>query len=367
MAGEGRDVNHKLPTMNAFVLHAVGDMRYQQVPRPTPSDGEVLVRVGFCGVCGSDIPRVFVKGTYHFPTIIGHEFSGTVEACGPGVDDFTPGDRVVVFPLIWCGQCASCEQGKYVQCLDYDYLGSRSDGAFADFVVAPRQNLVPVPEGVSLEEAAMTEPAAVALHALRRAGGCSVGDSVAVFGAGPIGLMVAQWARAMGASPVILFDIIPEKTEMARRAGFSLAFNNLAVDPVQTIQSITGRDGAHVCVEGAGVPQTFNQAAASAMRGGRLIMLGNPSADVTFPAGLISQLMRREVTLFGTWNSDYSAAGNDDDWRTVLAAMASKAIDLAPLITHRIRLEDAFDALKMMKEKREFFSKVLIYADQEGV
>ena len=103
------------------------------------------------------------------------------------------------------------------------------------------------------------------------------------------------------------------------------------------------------------------------MRGGRLIMLGNPSADVTFPAGLISQLMRREVTLFGTWNSDYSAAGNDDDWRTVLAAMASKAIDLAPLITHRIRLEDAFDALKMMKEKREFFSKVLIYADQEGV
>jgi len=367
VAREERDVNQSLPTMNAFVLHAVGDMRYQRVRRPGPGEGEVLVRVGFCGVCGSDIPRVFVKGTYHFPTIIGHEFSGTVEACGPGVDGCAPGDRVVVFPLIWCGRCAPCEQGKYVQCLDYDYLGSRSDGAFADFVVAPRQNLVPVPAGVSLEEAAMTEPAAVALHALRRAGGCSVGDSVAIFGAGPIGLMVAQWARALGASPIILFDIIPEKTVKAREVGFSLTFNSLDVDPVQTIQSITGRDGAYVCVDGAGVPQTFNQAAASTMRGGRMIILGNASADVTMPTGLISQLMRREVTIFGTWNSDYSAAGNDDDWQMALAAMASKAIDLAPLITHRIRLEDAFDALKMMQEQREFFSKVLIYPDQEGV
>jgi L-iditol 2-dehydrogenase len=352
-----------MSSMNAHVLHAVGDMRFETLPCPEPGAGHVLVRVAFCGVCGSDIPRVFVTGTYHFPTVIGHEFSGRVEACGPGVTDLEPGDRVVVFPLIWCGKCPPCEQGKYVQCLDYDYLGSRSDGGFGQFVVAPRRNLVRVPEGVSLAEAAMTEPAAVALHALRRACNVSAGRSVAIFGAGPVGLMVAQWARAMGAGPICLFDIISQKLDMARRMGFDLAFDSRSVDPVQTVQSATGRDGAHVCVEAAGVPPTFVQAASATMRGGRMVMLGNPSADVTMPSRVISQLMRREVTLVGTWNSDFSVAGNDD-WQTVLAGMADRTVNFEPLITHRVRLKDAFDALQMMRGGGEFFSKVLIQVDE---
>jgi len=347
-------------TMNAFVLHAVSDMRYERVARPQPGTGQVLVRVAFCGVCGSDIPRVFVKGTYHFPTIIGHEFSGVVEACGDAVCDFAPGDRVTVFPLMWCGKCLSCEQGRYVQCVDYDFLGSRSDGAFAEYVVVPQRNLLRVPEGVSLEEAAMTEPAAVSLHALRRADQSPIGRSVAIFGAGPIGLMAAQWARAMGALPVLLFDIVPRKLEMAKALGFSSAFNNREVDALKTIQSITGHDGAFMCVEGAGVPQTFVQAAACTARGGKMIILGNPAADVTLPASLISQLMRREVELLGTWNSDYSSAGNDDDWRASLAGMASGAVQLKSLITHRVPLRDAMAALRMMKDGHEFFSKVLI-------
>ncbi len=353
-------------TMKAAVLHAVGDMRYEQIARPEAGPGQVMVRVAFCGVCGSDIPRVFVKGTYHFPTVIGHEFSGTVAACGPGVDDVGPGDRVAVFPLLWCGQCPPCEQGNYVQCLDYDYLGSRSNGALAEFVVAPRQNLVRLPAGVSLAEAAMTEPAAVALHALRRAGGSRLGESVAIFGAGPIGLMVAQWARAMGAAPIFLFDIVPQKLSLAKQMGFSLVFDNREADPVEAIRSVSGREGVHLSVEAAGVPQTLRQALDCARRGGQVVILGNPAGEVTLPAGLISQLMRREVTVLGAWNSAYSPAGNDDDWSTVLAGLAGKTIDLAPLITHRIELENAFEALQMMKEQREFFSKVLICVNNEG-
>ncbi len=161
--------------MQALVLHKVGDARYETVPRPTAGPGEVLVRVGFCGVCGSDIPRTFVKGTYHFPTICGHEFAGTVESCGAEVADYRPGDRVVVFPLLWCGRCTACERGNYVQCADYDYYGSRRDGAFAEYVAVPPRNLLRVPEGVSMEAASMTEPAAVALHALKRAGGGFLG------------------------------------------------------------------------------------------------------------------------------------------------------------------------------------------------
>lgn len=346
--------------MRALVLHAVGDVRLETVSRPECGAGRVLVRVGFCGVCGSDIPRVFSKGTYSFPRVCGHEFAGIIEQAGPGVDDFTAGDRVAVFPLIWCGRCPACEEGRYVQCSDYDYLGSRSDGAFAEYVVAPRENLVPVPSGVSLEEAAMTEPAAVALHAVKRAGGASPGEVVVILGAGPIGLMAAQWARALGASRVLLFDIVPAKLELARRLGFEDVFNSRESDPVTVIEGSTGGQGAHVSIEAAGVPATLIQALTAARRSGRVVLLGNPSADVRLPASLLSRLMRREVSIHGTWNSLYSACGNDDDWRASLEAMARGTLRLEPLITHRLGLDEALEGLILMRDQTAFVSKVLV-------
>jgi L-iditol 2-dehydrogenase len=347
-------------TMNALVLHAVGDARFERIPRPDPGKGEVLVRVAFCGVCGSDIPRTFVKGTYHFPTVCGHEFSGTIEALGPGVEEYAVGDRVTVFPLLWCGKCAPCELGNYVQCEDYDYYGSRRDGAFAQYLAVPTRNLVRVPDGVSLEAASMTEPAGVALHAAKRAGGSFVGEWVVIFGAGPIGLMTAQWVRMMGARRVILLDLVPEKLAMAEKLGFESAFNPRDVDPVEKIRQLTAGRGAEVCIEAAGVPITLNQAIKAARVGGRVVILGNPSAEVTLPSGLISQAMRRELDILGTWNSSFSASGNNDDWRSVLAAADAGAIDLDSLVTHRVRLEDSFEALVMMRDQSEFFSKVLI-------
>ena len=347
--------------MEALVLHNVGDLRLAQMPIPNVSEGQIRVRIGFCGVCGSDIPRIFSKGTYSFPTVCGHEFAGTIDLCGPDVDGFEQGDSVVVFPLIWCGKCDACENGKYVQCSAYDYLGSRSDGAFAEYVVAPKENLIPVPNGVTLQEAALTEPAAVALHALRRVQDSLVGKTVAIFGAGPIGLIVAQWARIIGAMQVLLFDIFTEKLKLAQRLGFESVFNSTIEDPVDVVNAQTEGKGAHVCIEAAGVPQTYLYAFGSVQRGGSVVLLGNPVADVTLPASLISQLMRREVSLLGTWNSDYSVSGNDDDWRTVLQAIASGKLDLSPLITHKVPLTDSTKTLHMMKDKSEFYAKVLIH------
>ena len=347
--------------MEALVLNGVGDLRYEQMRIPPISDGQVRVRIGYCGVCGSDIPRIFTKGTYSFPTVCGHEFAGTVDLCGAGVDEFKQGDNVVVFPLIWCGACAACENGKYVQCSDYDYLGSRSDGAFAEFVVVPKENIIRIPEGVTLAEAAQTEPAAVALHAIRRCQESLVGKTVAVFGTGPIGLMVAQWARIMGSTQVLLFDIITEKLDLAKRLGFKNVFNSASINPIDVIDTQTERKGAHVCIEAAGVPQTYLYALGSVQHGGSVVLLGNPIGDVTLTASLISQLMRREVRVLGTWNSDYSVSGNDDDWRTVLQAIASGKLDLSTLITHKVSLKDSTEVLHMMKEKREFYAKVLIH------
>lgn len=355
MAGDPDD------RMSALVLHAVGDVRLDDVARPGPGEGAVLVRIGFCGVCGSDLPRIFTKGTYSFPTICGHEFAGTVEELGPGVEGVAVGDRVAVFPLLWCGECPACEQGRYVQCHDYDYLGSRCDGGFAEYVVAPVANLVPVPDNVSLEAAAMTEPASVALHAVRRGGGTLPGESVAIFGIGPIGLMVAQWVRTMGASRIFLFDIDTPKLELARGLGFEAVFDSREASPVETVASLTAGAGADLTFDGAGVPPTLLAALESTRRGGRVVLLGNPSGDVTVPATLISQLMRREVSIHGTWNSDYSVHGNDDDWRTVLGAMSQGVLDLEPLITHRVSLDGAIEMLETMRDGASFYSKVLVH------
>ncbi len=349
------------PSMNALVLHAVGDARFERIPRPQPASGEVLVRIAFCGVCGSDIPRTFVKGTYRFPTVCGHEFSGVIESLGPAVEGYKPGERVVVFPLLWCDSCPACERGDFVQCSDYDYFGSRRDGGFAEYLTAPTRNLVRVPHDVSLEAASMTEPAAVALHAVKRAGGSLVGESVVVFGAGPIGLMTAQWARMMGARQVILFDLVAEKLALAKKLGFALAMDPRDGDPVERVRQLTDGQGAEVCIEAAGVPITLCQAIDAARVGGRVVILGNPSADVTLAASLISQAMRKELDILGTWNSSFSALGNNDDWRAVLTAVAAGAIDLDALVTHKVSIENSFDAMRMMRDRREFFSKVLIH------
>lgn len=347
-------------TMEAIVLHAVGDLRYERIPAPPVEPGKARVRIGFCGVCGSDIPRCFSKGTYRFPTVCGHEFAGTIEAVGEGVTKFVVGDRVAVFPLLWNDDHPACEEGKYAQSDGYDYLGSRSDGAFSEYVLAPERNLIRVPDSVSLEEAAMTEPAAVALHAVRRAR-LRLGDTVAIFGLGPIGLMVAQWARSMGASKIALFDVLSAKLDLAKALGFTDVFDSSKLEPSKATDELTGGRGVHVSIEAAGVPQTMTAAMQVARRAGRVVLLGNPAKDVTIPAALLSQCMRREIDILGTWNSDYSVHGDDDDWRTVLAAMASGALDLKPLITHRVPLSDGIAALEMMRDQSAFYEKVLLH------
>jgi L-iditol 2-dehydrogenase len=350
----------KATTMEALVLHAVGDHRFERISMPEAGPGQVRIRIAYCGVCGSDLPRVFTKGTYHFPTICGHEFAGVIDQCGPGVARYKSGDAVAVFPLLWCGKCPACEVGQYPSCFDYDYLGSRSDGGFAEYVIAPVQNLLPVPPGVSMEEAAMAEPAAVALHALRRGRGVTLGETMAIFGAGPIGIMLAQWARGSGASQIILFDIDAGKLELARSVGFSQAFNSKESAPVETINKLTGGKGAHLCIEAAGVPMTMAQAIESTRWNGRVVLMGNPSTDVVLPAKLISQAMRREISLHGTWNSVYSATGNDNDWTDSLNAMASGVLNLKPLISHKVPLSQGVAAFEMIRDRKEFSAKVLI-------
>ena len=176
--------------MRAYELHGVNDLRREDIEKPEIPSGWVLVQVKASGICSSDIPRIFTNGTYHFPTIPGHEFSGVVAAYGEGVPEERVGKRVGIFPLIPCRTCPQCRQKKYEMCEHYDYLGSRRDGGFAEYVAVPDWNLMELPENVSFREAAMLEPLSVALHAVKRSG-VKPGDTAAVIGTGMIGFASA--------------------------------------------------------------------------------------------------------------------------------------------------------------------------------
>ncbi len=342
--------------MKACVLHAVGDLRFEEVAAPTPGPGEVLLNVGACGVCGSDIRRVFTTGTYHFPTIPGHEFAGEVAAVGPGVAEGLVGERAAVFPLIPCRECAACVAGAFAQCENYSYLGSRCDGAFAEFVRAPAWNLVMVPDRVSLEEAAMTEPAAAAVHALRQVG-VAIGDAVLVFGAGPIGLLLGLWARVWGAGKVLLADVDAKKLDFARTLGFEALFNPGNGDVAGWVREMTGR-GADVVVEASGSSVAFGQCMLAVRPLGKVVLMGNPGGEMMLSQEAYWAILRKELTVRGTWNSCYSTIPRNE-WELAMDFMASGRLNVKPLITHRIGLEGLWDALVMIRERQEFANKVM--------
>lgn len=337
--------------MKALNLHAVGDLRYEEVPLPLRQSGEVLLKIRACGICGSDIPRIFSKGTYHFPTIPGHEFAGEI------VDADNPeliGRKAAVFPLIPCRTCASCQVGEYAQCSDYDYYGSRRDGAMAEYLAVKEWNLVFF-DGISYEEAAMCEPAAVALHAMGLAD-VKIGDTVAIFGAGPIGLMLGLWAKASGAAKVILCDIAKTKIEFARSLGFD-AVNSLETDPVAYIREATGGRGADACIEGAGAAITWEQCIGAAKSFGHVVCMGNPGGDMTVHQKVYSDILRKQLTMRGTWNSCYNDSHND--WRTALDAISSRIVDVRPLVSHRFALSEYEQAFKLILDRKEFYNKVM--------
>ena len=189
--------------MKAWVLHDINDFRYEDVKEPVLKETEVLLKVKAVGICGSDIPRVYENGAHKMPLIIGHEFAGEVVEVGKEADEKWIGKRVGVFPLIPCRECISCQRQQYEMCKNYSYLGSRTDGGFAEYVAVPQWNLIELPDEVLMEEAAMLEPMAVAVHAIRQMNP-NKEDVVAICGLGTIGMLAAMFLRDMGVSKLLL-------------------------------------------------------------------------------------------------------------------------------------------------------------------
>lgn len=365
--------------MKAYSLEEINRLECRDVPVPEPNEDEVLVRVRAAGICGSDIPRIFETGTYHFPTIPGHEFAGEVvskEECG--ALSGAAGRRVGVFPLIPCMECEACKRKQYEMCRSYNYLGSRCDGGFAEYVKVPRWNLIDLPEAVSFEKAAMLEPASVALHAVRRLRLDEV-HSVALLGLGTIGIMIAEWLHIFGVEQLFATCHSAEHGKLMQRVAcerymfwdtsFACAEDTTAEGSVRSVDQQVGaadkilawsdRRGVDAVIDCVGSSESLSDAITCVRPGGQILVVGNPKGDISLDKNTYWKILRKQITLNGTWNSSFTHE-EDDDWHTVLRACADGSLNLRDLITHRLPFDQLEQGLRIMRDRTEFRNKVMI-------
>lgn len=301
--------------MKAGVVYAPKDIRYEDIKKPVPQAGQVLIKVKYTGICGSDVPRVNGTACHFYPNVLGHEFSGTVEQVGEGTATLQAGDQVAGVPLVPCMKCADCQRGDYSLCKRYSFIGSREFGSFAEYVVVPERNAVKFEDAVSFEQGAFFEPAAVALHGLQRTP-FRGGGSVAILGGGTIGMFVMQWAKIFGAKDAVVFDIAPERLELGRRLGATMGINTLDPDYMEKAAAITGGRGFDYVFETAGNTITMKMAFALAANKASVCFVGTPTRELSFSVEEWENMNRKEFTLTGSWMS-YSAPFPGKEWELV--------------------------------------------------
>lgn len=341
--------------MKAAVLQRARVLTMEQRPRPEPGPGEVLVRVRSVGVCGSDV-HYYTHGrigpfVVESPLVLGHEMAGTIAALGPGVTTRTVGQRVAVEPGVPDRVCEFCRSGRYNLCPNVRFMATPPvDGAFTEFVVMPQDFVFPLPDHVSLEEGAMIEPLSVGVYAVHRSG-LRAGQDVAVLGAGPIGLVTLQAARAAGAGAITAVDLDAHRLEVAASMGATVTVDASRDDPQSRILELTGGRGVDLVFEAAGSPRTAAMAVHLARRGGRVAVIGLPPED-NCPFPLVAAMAKEVdiVTVFRYANV-YPAA---------IALVAEGRVNVKDLITHRFTLEEAERALQLSDRREDGVVKALV-------
>lgn len=311
--------------MKAVVLTGNESLVYQEIPTPEVKPGTVRIKVSVCGICGSDVPRVFNHGAHSYPIVLGHEFSGTIDAVGEGVQGLEIGIRVTAAPLVPCHKCPDCEQGDYALCEHYSFIGSRQQGAMAEYVVVPAENVVPISDAISFEQAATIEPATVALHALRLAR-FSQGKRVAVLGCGIIGLYAIQWAKLLGAASVTAIGRGEIGLNAAKELGAEFVFSTKN-SPEEDLLSQFESNGYDYVLECSGSSQTIQLSLQMVAKKGIVCMIGTPKKDLIFTPSLWENINRKECWITGSWMS-YSAPFPGEEWRMTVDYMRSGKLKL---------------------------------------
>ena len=357
-------------TMKAWVLGDPGQLTLTDKPVPRPGPAEVLVRIDACAICATDLevvghgPPALVGGGPPFNKNFtpGHEYMGTIAGVGPTVDEYAIGERVAVEIHAGCGRCDRCRQGMYTACLNYGHNfgeyskghranGFTSDGGFAQYAVNHVNTLVRVPDQVSDELATLIVTAGTAVYGLDVLGGLIAGQSLAVTGAGPIGLMVVAVARALGASPVILIDVRDDRLVIGTRMGADAVIDASKEPAVEGVRRANGTRGVDFVFECSGAPNAVNEAVRMVNRGGRVCLGAFPRQPVLVD---VEHIVANNIYLYGIRGEGRSAV------RRAASLMARRKIDPSPVHTHTFALDELPTGLRYARDKIDGAIKVVI-------
>jgi len=337
--------------MKQQVMIEPGKIEFREIPIPELKENEVLVKIMRIGVCGSDIHVYHGKHPYtSYPVTQGHEVSGVIEKAGSKITEFKPGDKVTIQPQVVCGKCHSCLHEKYHICDELEVMGFQTTGMASEFFVTDADRILNLPDDMSYEQGAMIEPLAVACSVFTKTDDLN-GLNVIVLGAGPIGNLTAQTAKALGAKSVLITDVSDFRLEIAKKVGIDYTINPLKQDLSEEIVKAFGPDRADLIIECVGINQTIDDAIANARKGTDIIIVGvygdKPVVD-------LSTVQDRELRLIGM------LMYQTKEYLKAIELIHSGRVQLEPLMTKHFKFEDYDKAYQYIEEKKDKVMKIFI-------
>lgn len=320
--------------MKAAVVIGYNDIQYIDQPEPIVGLGQVKVAVKYCGICGSDIPRVLNGACHSFPQVLGHEFSGIISEVSEDVTSVHVGDHVVGVPLVPCMECEDCQRGNFSLCKHYSFIGSRQQGAMAEYVVVPETNVFKIDSSIRLDYAALFEPSTVALHGIKINNyHPTENDNVCVIGAGSIALFTLQWCKILGAKNVTVIGRSKKGLDVALKYGADYVISSNDADFLDQAKLITKGIGFAYVFDAAGTGDTIHTSLQVAANKAHICFIGTPTKPIEFGVKQWELINRKEVYLTGSWMS-YSAPWPGDEWKMTAANIASGDIKIGEDMIH---------------------------------
>jgi len=337
--------------MKAAIWYGGKDVRVEEIPEPDVGDCDVLVRVRAVGICGSDLHAYEGISRRRVPPLVmGHEIAGEIADTGRDVKGLKRNDRVVVYPVLSCGECEYCRCGNENLCRDIRFMGLHVLGGFAEYVAVPADRCYKIAPGLAFEKACLTEPLAVAVH-VADSSRMRVNDSILIIGAGAVGSMITQVVRLRTSGQIIVTDILDSRLDLAKKLGADVAINSREKDAVEEILTLTDGKGVDVSIEVVGIQSTVQQALASVKKGGTIIAVGLLEKNMEID---MMRVVTNQLELHGSYiYSDY-------DFRSSISLIANDKVNLQPYLTHIFALEDAQKGFEEMTTNKENVLKVIL-------
>lgn len=312
--------------MKAAIFYGPFDVRIEDVPKQTPRENEALIKVESASICGTDIQIYRGDSPVNSPIVLGHDFSGVVSMVGDNVRSFSPGDKITVQPVGYCGSCYYCRRGRQNLCLNGEWVGFERNGGFSEYVLLNEHNLLRLPDNLSFNEGAVIEPVAVGLRTLKLAE-AQIGDVIAIIGQGSIGLVATQICKFAGLE-VIGMDPDVKKLELAKKFGADHVFDRREEIIKQIFKITSARFGVHIAIEASGTQEGLDLASEITMPGGKVMIVGHRKGLRGPPIALEKELTLQYVEL------------SPLEYKLALKLVSERKVDVKSLISHKISLND---------------------------